>query len=159
MIRVAAFLVVAAFASPAASDWQYTKWGMSPQSVLAASKGSAVAVTQAEAGGLRIAGLGLEAKYKFPYKSGNYDFDGIFYFKNDKLSAVSLTLRDMTQSASLLQSLTGLYGAAIEQNNKFGPHRVWRDVKSSNLVDYHQLSDISTRIMYTPAGGSDASGL
>jgi hypothetical protein len=65
------------FVSPAKADWQYTKWGMTPQQVAAASGGNA----QLETDGRGCTGT---------YRVGKFKFDVTFEFdERARLLAVS----------------------------------------------------------------------
>src|SRR4051794_15482035 len=77
-------------ASAAKADWEYTKWGMTPQQVVSASKNVATPGTD-----LRPDGDGNVSKLVAPYQSGKFAFRADFGFDAaDKLASVTLVLDD-----------------------------------------------------------------
>jgi len=73
---------------PAFANWKYTSWGMTPEQVAAASKGT-VKVGSGEAGDRMD---GYDVGDTGQYVSGNYQFDATFYFQRNGLALVHLTL-------------------------------------------------------------------
>ena len=69
----------------ALADWQYTRWGMSPKEVIAASKGAATETTldQRKGGGTK----GTEALLQAPYTSGKFQFRAMFNFSKKRSQA------------------------------------------------------------------------
>ena len=77
-------------ASAAKADWEYTKWGMTPQQVVSASKNLAK-----EGSDLRPDSDGNVTKLVAPYQSGKFSFKAQFGFDAaDRLSSVTLVLND-----------------------------------------------------------------
>src|SRR4051812_41805801 len=77
-------------ASAAKADWEYTKWGMTPQQVVSASKNVATPGTD-----LQPDGDGNVSKLVAPYQSGKFSFRADFGFDaTDKLASVTLVLDD-----------------------------------------------------------------
>ena len=71
-------------------DWEYTKWGMTPQQVVSASKNLAT-----EASDLRPDSDGNVTKLIAPYQSGKFSFEAQFGFDaTDRLASVTLVLND-----------------------------------------------------------------
>src|SRR3954470_17498702 len=77
--------------SPAAkAGWEYTKWGMTPQEVVSASKNLATPGTD-----LAPDGDGNVSKLVAPYVSGKFSFRADFGFNAaDRLASVTLVLDD-----------------------------------------------------------------
>lgn len=74
----------------AKADWEYTKWGMTPQEVVSASKSLAKEGTD-----LRPDSDGNVTKLVAPFQSGKFSFEAQFGFDAaDRLSSVTLVLND-----------------------------------------------------------------
>jgi hypothetical protein len=143
----AALLVSAGIASlvgrPAMADWEGTKWGMSPEEVMAVAPKP---LTGPEPGRGR---MHLQALVIGHYKAGDFKFDMDFQFDADKkLAMIGLQIIDKSQCDALTNSLKAKYGAPIEHTvdpdgwTKF----VWNDPKKSNAVTLHV--DDGCRIIY-----------
>src|ERR1700689_2996868 len=77
-------------ASAAKADWQYTKWGMTPQQVVSASKNLAT-----EGSDLRPDSDGNVSKLVPQFQSGIFSFEAKFGFDAaDRLASVTLVLND-----------------------------------------------------------------
>src|SRR5581483_5006187 len=77
-------------ASAAKADWEYTRWGMTPQQVVSASKNLAT-----ENADLRPDSDGNVTKLVAPYQSGNFSFEARFEFDAaDRLAGVTLLLNE-----------------------------------------------------------------
>jgi hypothetical protein len=91
------FLVIATFLSVATTtqaEWQYTRWGMTRDQVVAASKGAAVPTTPQEQQDHKLSPSGVSATLKQPWAAGRFKFDAFFYFGEEGgLSMVDLQLR------------------------------------------------------------------
>ena len=72
--------------APAAAEWQYTRWGMSPAEVVAASNGKARLAKPDKATNTVFGSTGAEADYSEP----PYSFRVVFNFRYDKLTQVTL---------------------------------------------------------------------
>jgi len=71
-------------ATPALADWQYTRWGMSPQDVVAASNGTARAVQDEKRKRVRK----MSRLAVGQVKEGDTTFEVEFYFDNQKLRLI-----------------------------------------------------------------------
>ncbi len=86
--------------APVFGDWQYTKWGMTREQVVEASKG-------------RATPTGPKGTLVAPYEGGGYQFQASFAFdKTGGLSSVGLELKDGNQAIALRNALLGKYGKA-----------------------------------------------
>src|SRR5437016_5340228 len=105
------------FANPSNADWQYTKWGMTPAEVLAASGGKATesAIEEKEAGKKAV-------KLKSEHTAGQYSFDVRFVFnrKTNALLRVDLELRNPSADncGSLHGALFARYGIPQEKSSQ-----------------------------------------
>src|ERR1700743_1113292 len=76
--------------SAAKADWEYTRWGMTPQEVVSASKNLAKKGTD-----LHPDSDGNVTKLVAPFQSGKFAFEAQFGFDAaDRLSSVTLVLDD-----------------------------------------------------------------
>jgi len=157
-MRLIAGLVAVAvsfYASPAFADWQYTKWGMTPNQVAVTSAG-AVAVGPGDSGD-RHPGATLDATGS--YVSGEYRFKANFYFENGKLAEVRLQLLTDdpgNDNVKLRNSLQGQYGAPYENS---GFIMTFHDQTKNNRVDLMTIPGSGARIVYRPLRDESASGL
>src|SRR6201996_4310901 len=77
-------------AGAAKADWEYTKWGMTPEQVVSASKNMAK-----EGSDLRPDSDGNVTKLVAPYQSGKFPFEAQFGFDAaGRLASVTLVLND-----------------------------------------------------------------
>lgn len=90
--------------SAAKADWEYTKWGMSPQDVLNASNGAAKASSDP-----RPDSSGNVTKLVAPYQSGKLSFEAQFAFDAaDKLASVTLVLDDKSVEMTDFMDMGGM---------------------------------------------------
>ena len=159
-------------AGAAKADWEYTKWGMTPQEVLIASKNLATAGSD-----LAPDSDGNVSKLVAPYQSGKFSFRADFGFNAaDKLASVTLVLDDksvemimdppnmnmsnMTNMvmnmmspgvcSDLQASLFTAYGVALHggTNHIYGQW-YWQDQKAKNNVNYTVLYDEGCFVQYS----------
>ena len=98
---------------PAKADWQFTKWGMSVNDVMKASKGIAKVTAADAAPNDKVR---LLAKLAMPYTTGAFAFDATFYFDAaNRLQSVHLEL-EKGDRHSLLGSLSAKYGEPESQS-------------------------------------------
>lgn len=146
--------------SAAIADWEYTKWGMSPDQVVKASKGKA----QQHPRDADNSTDGADALVSGTYSAAGYNFTTHFRFgKNDGgLSAVLHELKPPSKCGELFASLQNIYGKP--DNDILTPGilsgHVWRDQKKDNHVSLlsigPDLAPSSCDLTYkrlTPAGG------
>jgi hypothetical protein len=169
-------------ASAAKADWEYTKWGMTLQQVVTASK------NQAKQGSdLHPDSDGNVTKLVAPYKSGEFSFEAQFGFDAaDKLSSVTLVLQDKSTHMDMesmdmddksmhmdmkmhmdMNSDQGIcHDLDVSLNTAHGPPpyhgashlyaiEKWQDPKNRNSVDYHALYEVGCYVQYSaikPAG-------
>ena len=126
---------------PAAANWQYTRWGMTPAQVTAASHHTASETTPEEQAGERIASTGEVALLTAPWQSEKFRFTTFFFFSPGKrLTHVELKLQDPAEGAALLGSLRQKYGAAF-------------DTKSFEMMSWEIWHYKGDQISYTVALG------
>ncbi|TBA91086.1 hypothetical protein [Rhizobium ruizarguesonis] len=148
-LTIAALLLVAV---PAKADWQYTKWGMSPEDVIAAAP---------HENGLKITSDDKENDYQEIegiYSAERFHFRASMLFVERKLYAVHLATEDGGFECSDLRlALTDIYGASVEHGSKLFGHNLlrntdfdlWRDNGGGNLITLYD-SDPCTIVYRSP---------
>jgi hypothetical protein len=112
---VCAYLTLAVFATSSAyADWQYTRWGMTPEEVIEASQGEA-----GPSSNPRCMNEGKEPTLAAPFQTGEFVFEAIFCFKNNLLDWIVLVLADESKSSRLFSSMEGVYGKSSGSNHPF----------------------------------------
>lgn len=164
-------------AGAAKADWEYTKWGMTPQQVVSASKNLAKEGTD-----LRPDSDGNVTKLIAPFQSGKFSFEAQFGFDAaDKLSSVTLVLNDKStdmdmESMEMDHKSTHMdmksmhmdmhmdrgicYDLEVSLKTAYGPPpyhgashlyaiEKWHDEKNKNNVDYHALYQVGCYVQYS----------
>src|ERR1700761_6391231 len=99
-----ALALVCLGASAAKADWEYTKWGMSPAEVASAAKNRTKKSSDPHPDS-----DGNVTRLTAPYKSGKFSFEAEFGFdKADRLSSVTLVLKDKREGADMARDRGGL---------------------------------------------------
>jgi len=112
-----AFLALLALPRPAAADWEYTKWGMTPEQVVKASTGAVLETRARPAGG----DSGLEIRAEGEFVSGSLRFDVSFGFDNGgRLAFVTYSIDRASQNALLLDWLIRRHGEPQAQQDPDG---------------------------------------
>lgn len=156
MIRVAAcaaFIVLASNGTAAKADWQYTRWGMTPAQVAAASGGKVLAGVGRP--GDRVDGQEVGAIGS--YTSGVFKFEAVFYFVGGRLADIRLNLIAGDRYA-LKSSLDGVYGRPFRESGGGLSIVTYHDVKKNNRVDLFTIGELST-LEYRPLVDRSAAGL
>ena len=142
-------------------DWEYTKWGMTPQQVVSASKSLAT-----EASDLRPDSDGNVTKLIAPYQSGKFSFEAQFGFDaTDRLASVTLVLNDksagMDMGADTNMDHGVCYDLLVSVNTAYGPPQgggsvhmqysieTWQDQKNKNNVTYTVLDGVGCYVQYS----------
>jgi len=152
---LAIVLVLVGQAAPARADWQYTRWGMTQQELLAAGTGQVVPAGPAEA---KTAPEQFEAIGKAPYRAGDFAFEALFLARDGRLALVRLRLLDPSRCDALEDSLKARYGPPRERrirNGLLGAN--WFDAATRNTVQLTAHAGIS--ICYLGYSGGDPTGL
>jgi hypothetical protein len=161
--------LVGCSASAAKADWQYTKWGMTPQEVVSASKNLAK-----EGSDSHPDSDGNVTKLIAPYQLGTFSFEAQFGFDAaDKLSSVTLVLDDKstdmemdsmddksmeTRDASVHRGTCRDLEVRLKANYGPPPYsgashlyaiEKWQDQKNKNNVDYHSLYQVGCYVQYS----------
>lgn len=131
-----------AFAAPARADWQYTKWGMTPEQVVVASGGAARLVTDEKPPYLSTR-IGCDARYKV----GAFEFYVSFMFvrQTNRLQEVGL-LYFGPDRHGLTQAMQEKYGIWTEGTiwfDRTAGYSVELDLSNGHVVviNYRQLHE------------------
>jgi hypothetical protein len=90
--------------SAAKADWEYTRWGMSPDEVVEASQNLAK-----DSSDLRPDSSGNVTRLVAPYETGNYSFEAQFGFDAaDKLASVTLVMNDTSVRMEDFMDMSGM---------------------------------------------------
>ena len=120
-------------ASALRADWQYTKWGMTEAEVVAASKGAAVPVPEAESKKWTSA-----PRLSAPYNTGNFHFNAFFSLDavTHGLKEVSLHLDGGFEPAVALRNgLSEKYGKPGKEDGSMSAND---STSTRDLVSHHQ---------------------
>ena len=150
-------------ASAAKADWQYTKWGMTPQQVVSASTNPA-----REGSDPRPDSDGNVSKLVAPYQSGKFPFEAQFGFDAaDRLSSVTLVLKDKSASmdmhmgADVKMDQGECRDLQVSVTAEYGPPQgggtadmlysieTWQDRKNKNNVKYAVLYGTGCYVQYS----------
>ncbi len=152
--RVAIIAVGLAFSTTAAhADWQYTKWGMTPDQVIEASKGQAEQIKPLTRE-YRQRGKWVRSFHKFR----DWTFDVVFRFdvNSSGLNMIKLRLKDKKRCDSLVSALKIEHEDSITKVISGGWRMLsWNDRKSNLQLRYIEGRvggvPVSCGIEYTPA--------
>lgn len=127
--------------SHALADWQYTRWGDSPDVVVTGSNGAAVVNDDRGRDPLP-----MQALLTAPYSALGFEFDAFFIFdQSQRLTFVDLAPRSPGQCNEIRFSLLNSYGEP-DQRGSFGLLKWWhRD--SGNVVVYSEIGECQIRYM------------
>jgi hypothetical protein len=135
--------------SAAHGDWQYTRWGMSPDEVLAASKGQ---LKRCDAKACLGRDTGSDRALLFgSHSSGEFKFDAFANFdKANKLSRVHLNLINPELGSTLVDALRLRYGEPTRESAATNPVRlfVWR--QETDQISVLMVGESTVGLMYEP---------
>jgi hypothetical protein len=145
--RVSLCLCMVIVPISAHAGWQYATWGMSPEEVIAASKGIAV-----RAENPAVARNGERGLLTAPYVTNDILFFVHFWFAagEPKLAWVSLGTQYAEDCPKVRSLLFSIYGAP--QVSDPGPPSSlrWRSDPTGNFVAFSQYSDTRCVLDYYP---------
>lgn len=138
------------------ADWQYARWGMSPQHVIAASKGIAVRVEHP-----LVARNGERELLTAPYATNNIPFVVHFWFSvgEPMLVRVTLATQYAADCPNVRSLLFSIYGAS--QVSDQGPPLSlrWRSDATGNIVAFSQYGEARCILDYYPIPAPGPAGL
>ncbi|TXN08921.1 hypothetical protein FV222_00170 [Methylobacterium sp. WL103] len=140
---------------PAQADWQYTRWGMTVDEVVGASKGVARRYTD-----LGKNGIDWKVLAAGNYIGGPYTFTSIFQFglKDERLTGVRLEPSNADDCSQIPDSLRVNYGRPMKEDTS-GPFKsiVWLS-KSGDEVTFMRINS-NCHILYEKALNTARGGL
>jgi hypothetical protein len=144
---------------PAHADWQYTKWGMTPEQVIEASGGTVSKIPAGQQPGKSRPGF--VALLSGVYSTGDFNFKVDFQFAKDKLEMVGMNLVEHDRCKRLQSALLSRYGPPWEnRSNNSGPHLIWHDRESGNTVQFSDAPSIYVcHVLYERLEVTGAKGL
>lgn len=140
-------LLIGFTVTPAYADWQYTKWGMSPEQVIKATGGKAEANNDEGRNNPQA-----KALLQTPYATERFDFLAVFMFnrKSNRLQYVSLELTEPARCGEAIEQLKDRYGSPLDDTGPGLVHRLtWRDTQQGNSVEATQIGDRMCHVMYS----------
>ena len=145
-------------AMPAAADWQYTQWGMTPDQVKTASNGVARDNADRE-----LDATGVTAALVAPYQGVSLPFTAVFLFDPDhKLQDVTLNPVGQIACPVIVDALAANYGQPEDKVDMVRAKTIrWDDLNNDNLVVYLDLGQGNCTIQYSrlPPTRADGKGL
>ena len=153
-MRKIVVVVAMAVAVPANAHWQFTKWEMTPEQVIAASAGTA----QLGSGEKSAQGDATKGAVG-SYIAGGYQFSVNYWFNASGLSGVGLMLRDDNQCLALQRDLLAKYGEPVERSGGAVQRRMWADKEASNRVVLISTGMGFCELQYAPLLSRAGAGL
>lgn len=155
----AVFVVMASIESRA--DWQYTRWGMTPDQVLAASKGQ---LRRCDPLACKGQTSDTEAAQLFgDYQSGKFTFTAFIFFdkRSSKLSHVNIQLKTPEKANELIGALRAKYGEPSSRNvTAIMTLLVWRDQKDQiSIMIIGSGPSAQASVYYQPRATDSNKGL
>ena len=152
MKRMIALLTTGLIALPASAHWQWTKWGMSPTQLIAASKGTASKVDPS---------LDVTAPYGVKEAVGTFNSSGrplkaSYWFKGGGLSQIDLSSSSEDDCFSLRRDLNALYGQPLSRSSM---STVWTDRPKGNRIQFVDWGPQGCNLIYSPIPSSANTGL
>jgi hypothetical protein len=153
------FWVTAALTLPrcANANWQYTRWGMTPEQVINASHGAAHLVPY-DPGKSRS---GFPCLARGSYSAGSAVFDTYFCFDEQRyLKFVLLEIKnpDIAQIEELKAALLEKYGTPQVKRDR--DSWIWNATKDNNAIQFNDAILIpSISVIYRPGNNGMSKGL
>jgi len=152
ILAIASVMTLFAVASPAAADWSFTRWGMTPAQVVRASGGTArlhdVPPNRGQVWIIKAVGT---------VRSGDLVFDARYYFEENRLVDVSLILKQGTCRA-MLAALQNKYGPP-EARNPYLPFYTRWVSRRENVRVQADTSNPTCEVSYKSATDGNSTGL
>ncbi len=149
---------LAALAHPAAANWQYTQWNMTPAEVKTASHGAAQ-----DNNDRGFDAPGRKAQLMAAYQGEAIPFNAVFLFNDEnELKTVTLTPVRKDDCPIVMGRLRDRYGQPKENSDLIHAAIArWDDYESSNLVVLMTIEKEGCTIQYSklPATHADGSNL
>jgi hypothetical protein len=140
-MKLKAILAIALLvsASPAIGDWQYAKWGMTPDQLVAASNGKAELGNGSDGDGVENEQVGAVGTYE----SSEGPYRTVFYFRNGRLNQIVMQLKGddtQTRCRSVLTNLKSTYGEPDPTSSDYITN--WKDRAGANIVKLVNIDEL-----------------
>ena len=150
--KLCVLLGLIAVTLPANADWQYTKWDMPLDDVVAASQGSVHAVKPTKEKRLRD----FDRYAEGVWHNGDITYRADFYFDDAmRLKLVNL-YADPAQCPAVTSELEAARGKPDEARDTFA--KIWHDAANGNDVIVTEISRKFCFVSYAPLGYADSKG-
>jgi hypothetical protein len=150
---LSAVLLAAAISAPAAAaDWQYARWGMTVEELIAASGGRVRSAT----------GTPSQNAWRLTLATGTHSTEGmrftlrfLFGAQSRRLECVVLELQDYSQLARLRRRLEEIYGSPSRHTHtpRLWRETVWDRDNQVTLMDMYTISGASLMHCTRQGGG------
>lgn len=125
--------VFALWSTPAFAWWEYAKWGMTADQVVAASKGAAGPCDRGIADCSSIVSNQTPDLYLYGLTIAGHLAHAQFSFDQGKLTGTYLQFNN-ANFRRLTDALIGKYGAPVDSSDAWPATRLWRDTTKGTLV-------------------------
>ncbi len=168
MVRIIVALVALLAASSAQADWQYRRWGMTVEELLASGKGIST-IDQQEAARQRL-GSNLGSPVARADVTNDLRFTAYFFLRNGTLAGVRL-VGSPDQKYEIQGQLERTYGKPLQTQNDAIPGNcrilssTWRDEPGKNSIMFSAMACLpsqamgSAAVLYQPLLSKRDSGL
>lgn len=141
-------LAICLFGASAKADWQFTKWGMTPDEVVMASEGAASKFPPNEVS-CKFEGTICQARMP-GFQAPPYVFEARFGFTEARALNTVVLITTADKFEALDRALRGNYGAPIDATNgDMLASRMWKDTATGNQVRLVRFVD-ETYVQYSP---------
>jgi hypothetical protein len=154
MIRLVLLVALLVAAPEARADWEYTRWGMTPEQALTASNGQ---LKRCDPQYCRSQTTKLaQALLLGDYTSGEFNFVAFLLFdkRSTLLSQVTLKLKDLAKGSSLVGALRAKYGEPSDRRTT-GVTDLWVWRGQEDQISYLGITGtslIEAVVGYQPPG-------
>ena len=145
-ILLATIWAVTLGSNQAEADWQYTKWGMSVDEVIAAGQGQVSKASAEEQKNEKIMNGNLVGLAVGTYSINESKFTATFLFQHGKLDGVKLRPIPVADPYKVTRQLNLIYGLSETAKGARDPathcpkiDSKWRDESGENVIEFYEL--------------------
>jgi hypothetical protein len=168
MLKTVIVLATLIAATAARADWQYTKWGMSPEELMAAGSRNIVRASPGESSpnvtefkGKRGTTMAINADVVLisRFSAEGMTYNALYYFNTKGLFLVALIPQSVDDGFKTSKLLDATYGAS-DREERLGMNedyvggciarRRWRAPRDGNLVTFFNLCGTRFEVRYEP---------
>jgi hypothetical protein len=140
--------------TPTQAHWQWSRWGMTPVQVVAASGGTA-----RMGAGDRSAQGDITRDVIGSYQAGSFQFEASYWFDGSGLTKVTMSQHDDAKCLDLQRDLTAKYGKPLEYEGGSVERRMWADKPNENRVVLITSNLAFCELQYAPLVSQAGAGL